>query len=145
VASRRCLLVGDAAGLVDPLTGEGIRLAVKSGRLAAEAILNGQVDRYPERIWHDIGRNQLLAAGLSLVFYHFPRLCYALGVRNPFATQAFVDLIADRVAYWEVLLRLFGTLPIYLATEIIASLAGWIGGPEREQRVRSAVYPAFGE
>ncbi len=31
------LLVGDAAGLVDPLTGEGIAHAILSGRLAAEA------------------------------------------------------------------------------------------------------------
>ncbi len=140
VARGRCLLVGDAAGLVDPLTGEGIRLAVKSGRIAAEAILSGQVDRYPTRIWREIGFNHMLGAWLSLAFYHFPRLCYTLGVRNPFATRAFVDLIADRATYGEVLLRLFGTLPVFLATETIASLAGWIGGPERQQRVRSAVY-----
>ncbi len=31
------LLAGDAAGLVDPITGEGIALAVESGRLAARA------------------------------------------------------------------------------------------------------------
>ena len=30
IATHRCLLVGDAAGLVDPLSGEGIRPAIKS-------------------------------------------------------------------------------------------------------------------
>lgn len=35
---RRVLLVGDAAGLVDPLTGEGIYHAIVSGQAAAHAI-----------------------------------------------------------------------------------------------------------
>ena len=33
----RVLLAGDAAGLVNPLTGEGIDLAIESGELAGEA------------------------------------------------------------------------------------------------------------
>jgi geranylgeranyl reductase family protein len=40
-AADRVLLVGDAAGLVNPLQGEGIAPAMESGRLAAEAILAG--------------------------------------------------------------------------------------------------------
>jgi flavin-dependent dehydrogenase len=36
----RVLLVGDAAGLVDPLTGEGIHSAIVSGQAAAAAILS---------------------------------------------------------------------------------------------------------
>ena len=43
-ARDRVLLVGDAAGLVNPLQGEGIAQAMDSGRAAAEAILGG-VDR----------------------------------------------------------------------------------------------------
>ena len=38
--NRRILVAGDAAGLTDPLTGEGIFYAVKSGKLAAEACLD---------------------------------------------------------------------------------------------------------
>ena len=33
------LLCGDAAGLVEPITGEGIAFALQSGRLAAEALI----------------------------------------------------------------------------------------------------------
>ncbi len=141
VAASRSLLVGDAAGLVDPFTGEGIRFAVKSGRIAAEAILSGEIHRYASRIHREIGLNHTVGEGLGLLFYQFPRLCYALGVRNPFATRAFVDLLADRASYPEVILRLFGTLPIFLATEAIAVLAGWLAGPEGKRRVREAVYP----
>ena len=43
-ARDRVLLAGDAAGLVNPLQGEGIAQAMDSGRAAAEAILGG-VDR----------------------------------------------------------------------------------------------------
>ncbi|HEY5026191.1 MAG TPA: NAD(P)/FAD-dependent oxidoreductase [Acidimicrobiales bacterium] len=40
-AAGRVLLAGDAAGLVNPLQGEGISHAMTSGRLAAEAVLAG--------------------------------------------------------------------------------------------------------
>jgi geranylgeranyl reductase family protein len=40
IQSGRCLLLGDAAGLVDPVTGEGIYNAVRSARIAAPVIEN---------------------------------------------------------------------------------------------------------
>jgi len=43
-ADRNMLLVGDAAGLVNPLQGEGIAPAMASGRAAAKAILAGPAD-----------------------------------------------------------------------------------------------------
>jgi 2-polyprenyl-6-methoxyphenol hydroxylase-like FAD-dependent oxidoreductase len=52
-SSGRVLLVGDAAGLVNPLQGEGIAQAMTSARAAAEAILHapGQaVARYRGRL-----------------------------------------------------------------------------------------------
>jgi geranylgeranyl reductase family protein len=45
-ARSRVLLVGDAAGLVDPLSGDGMYEAFVSARLAAEAILAGEPGRY---------------------------------------------------------------------------------------------------
>jgi geranylgeranyl reductase family protein len=45
-ASGRVLLVGDAAGLVDPLSGDGIYEAFVSARLAAEAIGSGDLAGY---------------------------------------------------------------------------------------------------
>ncbi|WP_411277317.1 geranylgeranyl reductase family protein [Gaiella sp.] len=46
-ASRRVILVGDAAGLVDPLSGDGMYEAFVSARLAAEAIVAGAPESYP--------------------------------------------------------------------------------------------------
>ena len=46
-ASQRVVLVGDAAGLVDPLSGDGMYEAFVSARLAAEAVGAGQPESYP--------------------------------------------------------------------------------------------------
>jgi flavin-dependent dehydrogenase len=43
-------LVGDALGLAQPLTAEGILPAVLSGRVLAEAILDGAPASYPDRL-----------------------------------------------------------------------------------------------
>ncbi len=60
----RVLLVGDAAGYVDALTGEGVALAVAQARAAVAAIVEGQPDRY-ERAWHEVTRRyRWLTAGL---------------------------------------------------------------------------------
>ena len=47
VPRGRVLLVGDAAGLVDPLTGEGIHSAIVSGQAAAAAILECDLSADP--------------------------------------------------------------------------------------------------
>lgn len=41
--SERIFLIGDAAGMAEPLFGEGIYYAVKSGQLAADAILRSEL------------------------------------------------------------------------------------------------------
>jgi 2-polyprenyl-6-methoxyphenol hydroxylase-like FAD-dependent oxidoreductase len=134
------LLVGDAAGLVDPLTGEGIRFAVQSGRLAAAALAAGQPETYQKRVRRQIGRSHAAGLALAWLFYHFPRACYELGVRNPLATHAFVNLLSGRTTYPRLIARLFGTLPLFLATEAVAGLGAVTGRPDWQQQVRTAIY-----
>ena len=57
-ASGRVLLVGDAAGLVNPLQGEGIAQAMSSGRAAAESIL-GSSGRAATTYRHRLARAHL--------------------------------------------------------------------------------------
>jgi flavin-dependent dehydrogenase len=60
----RVLLVGDAGGYVDALTGEGISLAVAQARAAVSAIVDGDPERY-ERDWRTVTRRyRVLTAGL---------------------------------------------------------------------------------
>ena len=140
ISTARALLVGDAAGLIDPLTGEGIRLAIKSGRLAAQAILSGSLEQYPETIFRQIGMSHLWGLGLAFVFFQFQRAFFGLGAFNPLVAQAFADMLADRGDYPTTILTVIGSLPIYLFTEGIAALAGLLGGQEGRERVRSFVY-----
>jgi flavin-dependent dehydrogenase len=76
ISTSRTLLVGDAAGLVDPFTGEGIRFAIQSGRLAAEAILSGHPGHYAASIDRQIGRNHRLGLILMYLFYSLPHPCF---------------------------------------------------------------------
>lgn len=140
VATSRVLLAGDAAGMADPLSGEGIRYAIKSGRLAADAILSGSLDRYPQVVFRKIGINHLFALLAALFFYCFQHFCLRLGAPNPFTTQAILDLLSDRTGTVNIVLRGSLTFPLYLVTEVLAALAGWLGGARRAERVRSMVY-----
>ncbi len=60
----RVLLVGDAAGYVDALTGEGVALGLVQARCAVEAVVSGELGGY-ERRWRQVNRRYaVLTAGL---------------------------------------------------------------------------------
>lgn len=140
LGTARTLLVGDAAGLVDPFSGEGIRFAIKSGRLAAQAILSGHPEQYSSLVDEQIGRNHRLGMVLSGLFYSLQQPCFELGVRNPFVSRALVDMLADRIGYGTVLAQIFGSLPLFLLTEALAGISGGVGRPDIARRLRRAVY-----
>jgi len=139
ISTSRTLLVGDAAGLVDPLSGEGIRYAIKSGKIASQAILSGHPERYQKLVYQTIGRNHILARLVAVIFYRLQWLCLALGAPNPFTTQAIMDLLSDRAGTYEVMVRAIVTLPVYFLTEFTAALAG-LFGEQYSTQVRAAVY-----
>jgi len=56
IVDRGLLLIGDAAGAPDPITGDGIALAMASVKPAADAIVFGDLATY-ERLRLDMGRN----------------------------------------------------------------------------------------
>ncbi len=139
ISTKRTMLVGDAAGLVDPFSGEGIRFAIKSGRLAAEAILSGHAERYTASVAHRIGSNHQLGIVLMELFYSLQEPCFEL-LRNPYVSRALVSMLADRIGYGRVLAQSFGTLPLFLLTETVAGLSGLVGGPKVKDSLRRAVY-----
>ncbi len=114
IGTARTLLAGDAAGLVDPFTGEGIRFAIKSGRLAAEAILRQQVERYTASVQQSIGRNHASGALLTRLFYRLPAVSFELALRNPALSHALMDMLSDRIGYGRLLLRVAQSFPRYL-------------------------------
>ncbi len=106
LATRRCLLVGDAAGLVDPFLGEGIRHAFTSGRLAAAAIVAGDLSGYERAVWREIGQDLATANMVAGWFYRLPGLCFGVCVRNPAIIDQFVGILSQRLNYQGVGRRL---------------------------------------
>ncbi len=76
----RALLVGDAAGLVDPLSGDGIYEALVSSRLAAESTLEllggGDLDGYEPRLEAALGRTLSASWKAKLALERFPRVVF---------------------------------------------------------------------
>ncbi len=75
LAEHRVLLAGDAAGLADPVTAEGISHAVLSGRLAAKALVEtrlapGKAEvRYERLLAHEVLTELRVSRALARLFY----------------------------------------------------------------------------
>jgi len=106
----RVCLIGDAASLVDPLTGEGIYHAVRSGVLAAEIIheqlgCSGRLISDYTRRFHETLVTDLASAGrLSRLFFRWSGLFY----RSRTVVELLADVARGKIAYhnlWLELLR----------------------------------------
>jgi flavin-dependent dehydrogenase len=96
LAKGRALLLGDAAGLVDPLSGDGIYEAFLSAKLATAAFLSGDLARYEHELRRALSSQLAAAWGAKVALDRFPRLTYAV-VRTPFLWNAVVSLIGGDV------------------------------------------------
>jgi geranylgeranyl reductase family protein len=103
--SGRVLLVGDAGGLMDPLIGEGIRHAVCSGKLAAEAVVANDPASYTRQTHREIGNNLLWGKRWARPFYNHPRGSFDWAVRNPRYLKEFVQLLAGQTTYRRMAVR----------------------------------------
>jgi flavin-dependent dehydrogenase len=115
IVRGRALLVGDAAGLVDPMSGEGIYAAFVSGRLAAESALRflGGSERdlssYEAAVEHELMPDIRAAELLRDAYHYTPRPCYAVMRRSAALKRALCQLITGEKTYAQ-LLRQFGPL-----------------------------------
>lgn len=99
----RALLVGDAGHLVDPLFGEGIYYAIRSGQLAARAILANALDHrlslaeYQAALDRDILPDFRVTARIARVIYAFPRLGFKLLRRYQDVVQSYFEVLQGRI------------------------------------------------
>ncbi|MHC4871384.1 MAG: NAD(P)/FAD-dependent oxidoreductase [Planctomycetota bacterium] len=98
-------LTGDSAGLVDPLTGEGIFFAVQSGVFAAEAVLNGAEAKYNNLLNQDIIPELCVAyryaRKATLVPKWLLRIVMSSGRYKKYA-EKFVAIMAAKTTYREM-------------------------------------------
>jgi flavin-dependent dehydrogenase len=96
----RGLVVGDAAGLVDPLTGDGMYEAFLSARLASRTVvdfLRGSTDElapYAAATLRALGPLCVASWGGKRAFDRFPRLSYSV-VRTRRAWRVIAELLHD--------------------------------------------------
>ncbi len=97
------LLLGDAAGLADPLVAEGISHAIFSGKWAAEAILQApsEAGAYYEMVVREKLYGQIRAAQwCARLFYEYPGLCSrVLRSRGEYISSYVSDIFAGERTY----------------------------------------------
>jgi len=103
VTKGRVALLGDAAGLVDPLTGDGIYEAFLSAKLAAGATLDllagrtGDLERYAHELRRTLASQLAAAWGAKAALDRFPRLTYA-AVRSPLVWKTVEAMLSGELA-----------------------------------------------
>ena len=116
-AGERWMLVGDAAGLVDPITREGIFFALESGAAAAAALIAGSAaGGYAAALHRDIVPELQRAARLKAAFFTPPFLrLLPAALQSASVRAVMADLIAGRQPYRTLKWRLLKTFEVALA------------------------------
>lgn len=103
--AKQLFLVGDAAGHVDPLTGEGIHTAMMAGKIAAGVIqdcieacnfsMSSSGTAYERRIYDAFGYEFWSSAVCARVIYYMPIALDAVAVVGQRRGQAFLDFFGE--------------------------------------------------
>ncbi len=108
---KNILLTGDAAGLVDPLTGEGIAYALESGELAARVVVDAIANGQPEKAAKSYKRalkplhTELSRANKLRQIAFSPRFeaVFREKLQNsPRLRQVFFDLLEGKAGYRDI-------------------------------------------
>lgn len=124
LSDERGLVIGDASGMTDPFTGEGIYHAVQQGNLASGIILKA-LDKGQDILRDYTGlffrefRNEILYARIPAFFlYHFPGVT-SFGLRHfaNTAGDAHIDIMFGKKTYadlYQTPFRLFRLFSFHL-------------------------------
>jgi flavin-dependent dehydrogenase len=119
-------MVGDSAGLVDPITGEGLYYALRSAELCAGAMLAGRPHEYRAMLAQEVLPELKLAARVSQRFYSgqiFGDSVLERMVSLTAQSASFRDLMSDLFAgiqgYRDLRARLCRILPSVMAEGLL--------------------------
>ena len=106
---NRILLVGDAAGFADPVTGEGISFALRSGQLAAQSLVDGNLEeeavqgKYARSVAETLMPELRAGRLLARLLYDFPRLrSWAFLQQGQRLSEAVTDVMAGTRTYCDL-------------------------------------------
>jgi flavin-dependent dehydrogenase len=122
-------MIGDNAGLVDPITGEGLYYALRSAELCATAVARGEPADYQARLQEDVLGELKLAAKVSHRFYNgeifghsvLERIVH-LTAQSASFRELMSDLFAGTQGYRDLRARLYQILPSVMAESLAATL-----------------------
>ena len=124
-------MIGDSAGLVDPITGEGLYYALRSAELCADAILSGQPEQYQGLLETEVLAELRLAARVSERFYKgrifgdsVLEQMVSLTARSASIRELMSDLFAGKQGYLDLRARLYRILPAVMGQGLIGTLRG---------------------
>lgn len=106
--TSRALLAGEAAGVSDPLTAEGIRPAIFTGVQAAVAIKQSllgdseALPSYTQTIQEQWGSEMALAQRLAGVYHQFPGIAYKVGIKKPAAARIMSKILCGESRYADI-------------------------------------------
>jgi flavin-dependent dehydrogenase len=98
IVGKNWAMAGDAAACVDPVTGEGLYYALRSGDLLAQALMDGQPQTYPEQMRAAFSADLEFAANIARRIFRGNFLGGAITTRMVQLlnhSPAFRDLIRD--------------------------------------------------
>jgi flavin-dependent dehydrogenase len=128
VVGRNWALVGDAAAWVDPITGEGLYYALRSGELLAESLIAHKPAEYPARIRKAFSTDLEFATRIARRFYRGRFLGGAVATRmiqfierSPTFRALMADVFAGSQDYCTLKRRLWAQCGTTL-TEVVGSL-----------------------
>jgi geranylgeranyl reductase family protein len=126
VAGPGWMTVGDAAGLVDPITREGIFFALQSAAWVAEALQHGGAQAwrsYQDRVRAEIGDDLARAARYKAGFFQpaFARLLLSALESSGRVREIMADLVAGTQSYRDLKWRLLKTFELGLAWKVVTA------------------------
>jgi len=104
LVDRNVLVIGDAAGLIEPLTGDGISYGVQSARLAADVVARwlaggASLSEYREAVLRAIVPELVSSRTLMTVFNAFPRMAHEVLKRNERIWQILSRILRGEESY----------------------------------------------
>ena len=100
----RVLVAGDAAGLLEPWSREGISFALRSGRLAGAAVADRDLDEYEREVGRELVPAMRAGHRLLEVFERRPDVFHNL-LATPPGWRMFVRFCQGRASFEETLAR----------------------------------------
>src|SRR3972149_7925775 len=118
--TKRGLLIGDAAGLADPITGEGIYFGLRSGQIATEVIAQSLatdsllLDEYTQKVKNEIISDFKFASYIAKFFYNLSFFTYNLLRKTNRFSEAFVRVVAGEQPYRDMFKNMQGFYEVKL-------------------------------